>query len=336
MTSSETEQDAGGDILRVIIPPELTGQRLDKALAQLCPDFSRSRLQGLIEAGDLHLNDKPCTVVSRKVAAGDHILIALPDLEDSTPQPENIPLNIVYEDSDVIVLNKPAGMVVHPAVGNPTGTLVNALLYHCGDTLSGINGVRRPGIVHRLDKDTTGLMIVAKNDKAHHRLTEQLQDRSLSRVYHALVAGVPKPAKGTVETLIGRHPGNRLKQAVLKSGGRTAITHYQVAEVFHDTLALVECRLATGRTHQIRVHMEHLGYPLIGDGLYGIQPQTLTARLKRGGYQPAAIAALQAFPRQALHALQLAFIHPATGERMEFSSGLPDDLYNIINMIKNS
>ncbi len=332
----EQDQDDGAEILRVTVPPELTGQRLDKVVAQLCPDFSRSRLQGLIEAGELYLNDLPCAVAAKKVKAGDKIFIALPDLEDGTPQPENIPLDIVYEDDDVIVLNKAAGMVVHPAVGNPAGTLVNALLYHCGDSLSGINGVKRPGIVHRLDKDTSGLMIVAKNDKAHHKLTEQLQDRSLSRVYRAIVIGVPHPSKGTIETLIGRHPGNRLKQAVVHGNGRIAITHFQVKQAFHDTLSLVECRLATGRTHQIRVHMEHKGFPLIGDSLYGMQETALQARLRKGGYDPEAIAAIQAFPRQALHALQLAFIHPATGEKMEFASELPDDFMNIINIIEDN
>lgn len=332
--ATDSESEEGADVLRVTVPDELEGQRLDKALAQLCPDFSRSRLQGLIEAGELVLNDQPCLVASRKLKAGDQVFIALPELEESVPLPENIPLDIVHEDTDVIVLNKPAGMVVHPAVGNPAGTLVNALLYHCGDSLSGINGVRRPGIVHRLDKDTTGLMIVAKNDRAHHGLSAQLQDRSLSRVYHAVVMGLPKPAKGKVETLIGRHPRNRLKQAVLTSGGRIAVTHYQTVANFHDTAALVECRLATGRTHQIRVHMEHLGYPLLGDSLYGPQAQTLRARLKRGGYQAGDIDAVLGFPRQALHARELTFIHPSTGTEMTFAAPSPEDLSLFISILE--
>ena len=239
------------DVLRVTLPAEAAGERLDKALVGLCPGFSRSRLQGLIAAGELYLNGNPCDDSARKVKVGDQILLALPDLEEADPQPQDIPLDIVFQDEHLLVINKAAGMVVHPAAGNPDGTLVNALLFHCGDSLSGINGVKRPGIVHRLDKDTSGLMIVAKNDHAHHALSAQLQDRSLSRLYLALVIGVPKPPQGTVETLMGRHPSNRLRMAVVKKGGKDAITHYKVRQAFHETLALVECRLATGRTHQI-------------------------------------------------------------------------------------
>jgi 23S rRNA pseudouridine1911/1915/1917 synthase len=330
----ETDANETTDILRVVVPAEYEGERLDKTMAKLCPDYSRSRLQGLIAAGELYVNGQVCTIPSTKMEEGDSLFISLPEIEDAIPLPENIPLDIVYEDSDVIVLNKAAGMVVHPAVGNPSGTLVNALLYHCGDTLSGINGVRRPGIVHRLDKDTTGLMIVAKNDSAHHKLTEQLQDRSLSRVYLCVVSGVPKIAKGSVETQIGRHPRNRLKMAVLPHGGRDAMTHYEVMQNFHDTLALVECRLATGRTHQIRVHMEHLGYPLVGDPLYGPQPTMVKPKLKKNGFTPETIDLVLDFPRQALHAAKLAFIHPGTGKIMEFQTRYPDDLSLLINEIE--
>ena len=332
--AADTDTTETADILRVVVPAEFEGERLDKTMAKLCPDYSRSRLQGLIAAGELYVNGQVCTIPSTKMEEGDSLFIALPEIEDATPLPENIPLDIVYEDADVIVLNKAAGMVVHPAVGNPSGTLVNALLHHCGDTLSGINGVRRPGIVHRLDKDTTGLMIVAKNDTSHHKLTEQLQDRSLSRVYLCVVSGVPKIPKGTVETQIGRHPRNRLKMAVLPHGGREAITHYEVVENYHDTLALVECRLATGRTHQIRVHMEHLDYPLVGDPLYGAQPTMVKPKLKKGGFSPETIDAVLGFPRQALHAAKIAFIHPATDETMEFSSEFPVDLSLLINEIE--
>lgn len=328
------EQDDSADILRVIVPADFEGERLDKTLAELAPQFSRSRLQKLIKDGELYLNGQICTTSSMRMDEGDSIFIALPEMEDATPQPENIPLDIVYEDADLIVLNKAAGMVVHPAVGNPSGTLVNALLYHCGDTLSGINGVRRPGIVHRLDKDTTGLMVVAKNDQAHHKLTAQLQDRSLSRVYHALVVGVPKPLKGTVETQIGRHPRNRLKMAVLPVGGRDAITHYEMKRNFHDVLALVECRLATGRTHQIRVHMEHLGYPLVGDPLYGPQPVPLKPKLRKADMTAEQVDSVLNFPRQALHAAEIAFKHPKTGEVLQFKSDYPADFNNIINEIE--
>ena len=320
------------DVLRVTVPPEAAGERLDKALVSLCPGFSRSRLQGLIAAGELYLNGTPCDNSARKVKAGDQILLALPDLEEADPQPQDIPLDIVFEDEHLLVINKAAGMVVHPAAGNPDGTLVNALLFHCGDSLSGINGVKRPGIVHRLDKDTSGLMIVAKNDHAHHALSAQLQDRSLSRLYLALVMGVPLPPQGTVETLMGRHPTNRLRMAVVKKGGKDAITHYKVRQAFHETLALVECRLATGRTHQIRVHMESLGHPLIGDPLYGPQPTILHARLRKGGYVGEGAAAIAAFSRQALHATAIKFIHPATQEQLSFEAGLPQDFSGLIDL----
>jgi 23S rRNA pseudouridine1911/1915/1917 synthase len=318
-------KDEDADVLRVSIASSESGERLDKALVKLCPGFSRSRLQALIEAGELYLNGAPCLEASRKVRAGDEILLALPDLEEAIPEPQDIPLNIVYEDSHLIVLDKEAGMVVHPAAGNPDGTLVNALLHHCAGSLSGINGVRRPGIVHRLDKDTSGLMIVAKNDQAHQALSAQLQDRSLSRMYLALVLGVPSPPKGRVETLIGRHPSNRLKMAVVNRNGKDAITHYQNRQTFHDTLALVECRLATGRTHQIRVHMEYLGHPLIGDPLYRAQATALKARLRKGGYEGEAARIIETFPRQALHAAEIKFFHPESGELLSFSSPLPKD-----------
>lgn len=320
------------DVLRVTVPAEVAGERLDKALVHLCPGFSRSRLQGLIAKNELYLNGVPCDTSARKVKEGDQILLALPDLEVADPQPQDIPLDIVYEDEHLLVINKQAGMVVHPAAGNPDGTLVNALLFHCGDSLSGINGVRRPGIVHRLDKDTSGLMLVAKNDAAHHSLSAQLQDRSLSRLYLALVMGVPLPPQGTVETMMGRHPTNRLRMAVVKKGGKDAITHYKVRTAYHDTLALVECRLATGRTHQIRVHMESLGHPLIGDPLYGPQPTLLQARLRKGGYEGAGAAGILAFPRQALHATEISFFHPASSDKMTFSVDLPDDFKNVLSL----
>lgn len=330
--SVPTDEDAS-EIHHAIIGAVEAGLRLDKAVAGLLPEFSRTRLQSLIEGGECLLNGSPCTTSSRKVEEGDHVVIALPPLEEAQPEPENIPLDIVFEDDDVLVLNKPVGLVVHPAVGHATGTLVNALLYHCGDSLSGINGVRRPGIVHRLDKDTSGLMMVAKNDHAHRHLSEQLQDRSLSRVYHALVFGVPFPPKGRIETLIGRHPNNRLKMAVVRGGGKEAATNFEVLGNINDALALVECRLETGRTHQIRVHMQHHGFPLVGDELYGHQITKATSILKRGGFDEAVMADVLAFPRQALHAAEISFIHPRSEEEMVFEAPLPDDFQALLTSL---
>ena len=324
--------DAAPESIRAIVPTELDGFRLDKALALLYPQFSRTRLQSLIESGDCIVSTVTAKTASVKIKTGDEIFLSLPPLVDCTPQPQNIPLNIVYEDASLIVINKAAGMVVHPAVGNETGTLVNALLYHCGETLSGINGVRRPGIVHRLDKETTGLMIVAKTDHAHHYLSAQLQDRSLSRIYEALVVGIPFPMKGEIEGAIGRHPTNRLRMAVVKNG-REALTYYQVKQKFAEALALVECRLATGRTHQIRVHFEKIKHTLIGDPLYGIQPTGLSSVLRKNGFDDDKIDLLQAFPRQALHARGISFIHPESEERMSFESQLPEDMASLIASI---
>ena len=329
---NEEVSDAGLDSVRTIVPEDLEGARLDKAVATLCPQFSRTRLKTLIEEGDCVVNGKAMTKASEKVKAGDEILLSLPPIQDCLPQPENIPLNIVYEDDALIVINKPVGMVVHPAIGNETGTLVNAILYHCGDTLSGINGVKRPGIVHRLDKETSGLMIVAKTDYAHHHLSLQLQDRSLKRVYEALVVGVPFPHKGEIEFAIGRHPTNRLKMAVVKNG-RDALTYYTVKEQFGEALALVECRLATGRTHQIRVHFEKIKHPLVGDPIYGMQATGTKSAMRKSGYEDDVIEKVISFPRQALHAREISFIHPDTEEVMTFESELPDDLAALLDAL---
>lgn len=323
-------EDESPDALHVTVGPEQEGMRLDKAVAQLLPDFSRTRLQNLIEAGECLVNGQVVSTPSRKVMPGEDIVIAIPPLEDANPEPEDIPLDIMYEDDDLLVINKPAGMVVHPAAGHGTGTLVNALLFHCGDSLSGINGVKRPGIVHRLDKDTSGLMMVAKNDFAHHHLSEQLQDRSLSRVYYALVVGVPIPIKGRIETLIGRHPSNRLKMAVLPRTGKEAATNYLVLDTYRDAFALVECRLETGRTHQIRVHMEALKFPLVGDPLYGPQLTGLNSKIKKADYDDDVAEKLRSFPRQALHATEISFIHPRTDDEMTFDAPLPEDFQNLL------
>lgn len=325
---------SGEGILEIVITDEHTGQRADKALAALCPDLSRTRLQALIAEGQVFVDDEVLGSASRKLEAGDAVRIIMPAPVQSVPEAEEIALDIVYEDDDLLVINKAAGMVVHPGAGNWTGTLVNALLHHCADSLSGIGGVVRPGIVHRLDKETSGLIIVAKNDKAHRYLAEQLSDRSLSRTYFAVVLGVPFPIKGVVDRAIGRDRNSRLRMGTTGTGLRDARTHYLVAERFGEACALVQCELETGRTHQIRVHMQLLGHPLIGDQLYGPQRTALAAKLKKGGYEPEVIEEICAFPRQALHAAALRFIHPRTQEEMEFEAEPPEDLVKLLKMLK--
>jgi 23S rRNA pseudouridine1911/1915/1917 synthase len=319
--------------------PDAADRRLDQWLAgELGPDLSRSRIQALIEAGAVEVNGAAVTETKRKLKSGDMVLIRLPEPGPADPEPEDIALDILYEDSDVIVVNKPAGLVVHPGNGNWTGTLVNALLFHCAETLSGIGGVKRPGIVHRLDKDTTGVMVVAKNDHAHRALAEAFADHgrtgALERAYLALVWGAPERMTGTIDAPLGRSTGDRTRQAVVKesrSDARHAVTHFEVKERFGidkkgDALAsLIECRLETGRTHQIRVHMAHIGHPLIGDTDYGAAFKTKANRL------PDPLRAkVQAFARQALHARLLAFEHPATGEVMRFEAELPEDMAEIV------
>jgi 23S rRNA pseudouridine1911/1915/1917 synthase len=329
----DNSEEAAADTLRVVMVEEQLGMRLDKAVASVFPDYSRTRLQGLIDNGECLVNGQVCKTPSRKIEMEDVVVLSLPPLEDANPEPENIPLDIVFEDDDLLVINKPVGMVVHPAVGHQTGTLVNALLYHCGDSLSGIGGVKRPGIVHRLDKDTSGLMMVAKNDFAHHALSEQLQDRSLSRVYQALVLGIPLIQKGRVEAMIGRHPTNRLKMAVVTNGGRDAATNYSVIKTYQNIFSLIECRLESGRTHQIRVHMEYIGFPLIGDPLYGTQTTKIISKLKKSDYEDDVKDKIVHFPHQALHATQISFIHPRTDEEMLFKSDLPTDMAGLLSSL---
>ncbi len=325
---------SGEDILDLVITDEQAGQRADKALAALCPDLSRTRLQALIVQGQVFVDDEVLESASLKLGAGDAVRILMPAPVQSVPEAEDIPLAVVYEDDDLLVINKPAGMVVHPGAGNWSGTLVNALLHHCADSLSGIGGVVRPGIVHRLDKETSGLIIVAKNDKAHRHLAEQLSDRSLSRTYFAVVLGVPFPIKGVVDRAIGRDRNSRLRMGTSGTGLRDARTHYLVAERFGEACALVQCDLETGRTHQIRVHMQVLGHPLVGDPLYGPQRTALAAKLKKGGYEPEVIEEICAFPRQALHAAALRFIHPRTQDEMEFEAEPPEDFSKLLKMLK--
>ncbi len=305
------------------------GDRLDRVLARRLADLSRSRLKALILAGEATIEGRTICDPAHRVNAGERITIGEPPPEPAAPGAEAIPLDIVYEDDEVIVIDKPAGLVVHPAAGNWTGTLVNALIAHCGDSLSGIGGERRPGIVHRLDKDTSGLMVVAKTDRAHRSLTAQFADHGrtglLRRGYLAFVWGAPDRPKGTIDAPIDRHPRARDKKAV-RAGGRGAITHWELRERYAGSdgkpaAALLACRLETGRTHQIRVHLAHIGHPLLGDEVYGAGYRTKAAHLS-----PEARESLRALGRQALHANLLAFEHPTTGKPLEFRSDFPPDL----------
>ncbi len=302
--------------------------RLDRLLATRTA-LSRTRLKALVLDGAVTVGARTIRDPGHRVNAGDAIAVDVPPPEPADPLGENIPLKVVFEDDAMIVIDKPAGLVVHPAAGHPTGTLVNALIAHCGESLSGIGGVKRPGIVHRLDKDTTGLLVVAKTDPAHQALAAQFADHGrtgmLKRGYLAFVWGAPDRPKGTIEAPIARHPKSRDKMAV-RAGGRLAITHWQVLERFGKTsgkpvASLIECRLATGRTHQIRVHLAHIGHPLLGDATYGTGFKT-----KAGQLPPAAREALSGLGRQALHAYLLAVQHPISGELLEFRSELPVDL----------
>jgi 23S rRNA pseudouridine1911/1915/1917 synthase len=307
------------------------GLRLDRFLASALPDISRSRLRELIKAGQVSGSGGTIKEPDYRVKPADMFDVAIPEARAAEPEGEAIALNILYEDNALIVIDKPAGLVVHPAAGNWTGTLVNALIAHCGSSLSGIGGVKRPGIVHRLDKDTTGVMVVAKTDAAHQGLAEQFADHGreggLERRYQALVWGAPRPHKGEIAGNIGRHPTNRLKMAVLPRGGKPAVTTYNILESFGAKFpggtgaSLLDCRLETGRTHQIRVHLAHIGHPVIGDGLYGAGWISKTRALPER-----AQFAIISLNRQALHAAVLGFHHPITGRYLQFRSELPGDM----------
>jgi len=350
----EIDPDTDAEALDLLtVGDALAGERVDKALAQLLPSVSRARLQALIGEGRAALNGAPVLSTKTKVAAGDRLQVDLPPPVSAAPQPEAIPLTVVYEDKDLIVIDKPAGLVVHPAPGTPSGTLVNALLHHCGASLSGIGGVARPGIVHRIDKDTSGLLVVAKSDRAHQGLAAQFAEHSIERAYLALVRGRPEPRFGTVDLPIGRSRTNRKKMAVITRrrpvvkpvdedlfdpdatphGAREAVTHYTTRQVFEPSedvrFSLLECRLETGRTHQIRVHLTYLGHPLIGDPLYGRAAAKLPERLDAEVF-----SALSTFPRQALHAKVLGFEHPVSGEQLSFESPLPEDFQGLIESLQ--
>jgi len=289
------------------------GTRIDKYISALMEGKSRSYIQGMIEKGGVIVNGS-IKKSNYTVKEGDVISVTIPEPEEMNIKPEKIPLEILYEDSDLVVVNKKQGMVVHPASGIYSGTLVNALLDHCTD-LSGINGVLRPGIVHRIDKNTSGILVIAKNDNSHNILAHQLKEHTMTRVYYALVEGIIKKDEGTVDTQIGRHPAEKIKMAVVREGKR-AVTHYRVVQRYK-AHTLVECVLETGRTHQIRVHMAHIGHPVVGDPVYGHKKQ----RFKLEG--------------QLLHAKKLGFVHPSTNRYVEFESSLPDHFVKILAILEN-
>lgn len=315
---------------RLVVPPDDAGKRLDVWLTERLPDFSRSAVQRLVWDGHVLVNGRPHTKCGAPVRAGDTIEVAVPPPAPAIPQPQPIPLDILYEDESLLVLNKPAGMVVHPAAGNREGTLVNALLHHCGG-LSTVGGVDRPGIVHRLDKLTSGLMAVAKSDLAHRHLTAQLGNRTMKRTYVAVIWGEMEPPAGTISGPIGRHPTDRKRMAIVAKGGRHAVTHYRTLAAAGG-LAIVELSLETGRTHQIRVHLSHVGHPVVGDQQYGYRGTGLSSRLAK--LPPSLREMAGAVQRQMLHAWRLRFVHPVTGRILEVESPLPDALARIVAAVE--
>jgi 23S rRNA pseudouridine1911/1915/1917 synthase len=348
MDEQDDEDDAQqgrseGHTLLATADPDAAPERVDAMLARALPEMSRARIQGLIGQGAVTVDGAPVRAASQKTRPGGVYAVRLPPPAPAAPQPEAIPLALAFEDEHLIVVDKAAGMAMHPAPGAMRATLVNALLAHCGASLSGVGGVARPGIVHRIDKDTTGLVVVAKHDEAHRGLAEQFAKRRIARVYFAIARGAPQPRNGVVETLLARSPDDRRKMAVSRSAshGKQAITQYWTIETFgqldgqgigRPAAAFLECRLQTGRTHQIRAHMAHLGCPLIGDPLYGKQ-----RAFKLEGDGPAAEAAraaVEAFSRQALHAAVLGFLHPITGAEMRFESPLPGDMSGLLAALR--
>lgn len=299
-----------------VVPLEEAGIRIDKYLSDHCQDISRSYLQKLLKEQAILVEEKPVKS-NYKVNTGDRIVLTLPEIKELEILPEDILLDVIYEDRDIILINKPKGMVVHPAAGHYSGTLVNGLMAHCRNDLSGINGVMRPGIVHRIDMDTTGVLIVCKNDMAHNSISQQLKDHSITRKYAAIVHGVFKEGEGTINAPIGRHPIDRKKMSINEKNGREAVTHYRVLEQFKQ-FAYIECQLETGRTHQIRVHMASMNHPLLGDAVYG--PAKCPFRLIG----------------QTLHAGVLGIIHPRTGEYMEFTAPLPEYFEELLRKLRNT
>jgi len=306
----------------VRLEPAHAGWRLDRALAAAVPTMSRERLKSLVKSGALQTKDRPVRDPALKVRGDEEFRLSVPEPTPAHNVPQDIPLRIVFEDEHLLVVDKPAGLVVHPAAGNPDGTLVNALLHHCGGSLSGIGGVARPGIVHRIDKDTSGLLLVAKTDVAHEGLAKQFAAHSIERRYLALVNGVPKTAEGIVDAPLARSSTNRKKISIVEgSRGKRAVTHWRRLRILREA-ALVECRLETGRTHQVRVHMASLGYPLLGDPVYG-----------RSGKNNRELLKSLNFHRQALHAAELGFTHPVTKHRLSFASGMPADMQELFTAL---
>jgi 23S rRNA pseudouridine1911/1915/1917 synthase len=313
----EGHKEAAADIRQIRVTEKQQGLRLDRGLAEQLPELSRSRLQQLIRQGQVWLNGQPCRDKDRPLQAGDEVEVRIPPATPTALQPEPIPLDILYEDDDLLVINKPRGLVVHPAPGHASGTLVHALLDHCPH-LSGINGELRPGIVHRLDKDTTGALVIAKHDQAHQHLQAQIQAKTARRIYLGVVFGRPAQSQGTVSAPIGRHPVDRQKMAVLTPGqGRVAVTHWQVLERLGN-YTLMQFELETGRTHQIRVHAAHLRLPIVGDPLY---TQSKTSPVKLSG--------------QALHAWKLSFVHPRTGQPLQFTAPLPEEFERLLRQLRS-
>lgn len=305
------------ETVQLLIDEENHGARVDSALSLQLPEISRSFIQKLIESGAVRVNGQLCTSKKHKVSKDDAVELQIPEPKALEAKAEDIPLQLVYEDDDLLVVNKPRGMVVHPAAGNESGTLVNAVMFHCKGRLSSINGVIRPGIVHRIDKDTSGLLVVAKNDMAHESLSQQLAAHSITRKYEALVFNNFIQDEGTVDAPIGRDPSNRLRQAVTDINSKRAVTHFKVLERF-GKFTLIEAKLETGRTHQIRVHMAYIKHPLVGDKVYGPKKQPFNAE------------------GQLLHAKTLGFVHPSTGEYMEFESSRPEIFDNILQSLRNA
>lgn len=304
------------------------GIRIDKFIAGEINEFSRSQAQKLIENGCVFADDEIIADKDFKTRIGDVYQIMLPEPQQASPIAENIPLDILYEDDDLIVVNKAAGMTVHPAAGACNGTLVNALLYHCKDSLSGIGGVARPGIVHRIDRNTSGILVIAKNDVTHRGLAEQFFKHTIERTYYAFVYGAPNPLNGIIEGNIARSSYDRKKMALVSNGGKTAVTHYETIENYKNAAALVKCRLETGRTHQIRVHLSSIGCHLIGDDVYKGKKSTLNL--------PEIVKNdINSFPRQALHASSLGFIHPSTKDYLHFEAQFPDDMLRLHDILKN-
>ena len=296
------------------ITPEMEGERIDKCISNYLKSLSRSYIQKIIKDGKAYVNDA-VVKANYKVKVDDKVQFEIPDCEEPDIPPQDIPLDILYEDKDILIVNKPKDMVVHPAPGHYEGTLVNAIMFHCKDELSGINGVLRPGIVHRIDKDTTGSIIICKNDEAHRKIAQQLKEHSITRKYRAIVYGRIMEEEGTVNAPIGRHPTDRKKMAINEKNGKPAVTHYKVLERF-DKYTYIECQLETGRTHQIRVHMTSIGHPLLGDEVYG----NAKCPFKLEG--------------QTLHAMTIGFIHPTTGEYVEYEAPLPEYFEHLLQILR--